>query len=440
MNTLFAKILLWFGITLGVLFVGLSVVTALQWRDMPQRGGGGGFTRFHLEKALEARERGGTEGLKTYLSQFGDAIRSNVYLLDAQNRDMVSGEVKNVPDIGMGSHRPPLFPGFFPGGPPNVRVLRHGNTTMLIASREEPGLAWWLTPQSLWILAAAVVLCFILAAYLSSPLRAMQQVVEQYGQGHLNIRMNSRRKDEFGKLARAFDRMADRTQTLLEAERRLLTDISHELRSPLARLSVATELLEDPDEREIARAQIRRETERLNQLIGGLLEVTRAEGDPQLVHKQNVNLSLLLQEIVQDCIFEARERQVEIVHHPDDQRFIQGDAELLRRAVENVMRNALRYAPSGSSVTLACKEADDTLLISIRDQGPGVPEEDLVRIFNPFFRVEDDRNRRQGGTGLGLSIARRAVEVHGGTIRAYNGHPGLLVEIGLPVEQPVAAV
>ncbi|MDZ7637980.1 MAG: ATP-binding protein [Bryobacterales bacterium] len=306
-----------------------------------------------------------------------------------------------------------------------------GKYKVVSYSRREESFAWWVVPQNLWILAVGIVLCFLLAAYLSSPLRKIQRVVEQYGDGKLDLRMGGKRRDEFGKLAWAFDRMADRIQTLLAAERRLLLDISHELRSPLARMSVAIELLDDAVERDAAKAQIRRETERLNQLIGGLLEVTRAEGEPALLQSKQVEMDTLIGEIVQDCGYEARERNVEIAVEAATGLEVAGDAELLRRAIENVLRNALRYAPAHSNVALRCAAEQDQVAIRIRDFGPGVPEESLSRLFDPFFRVEDDRNRRQGGTGLGLSIARRAIEVHGGAIQARNANPGLCVEIRL---------
>jgi two-component system sensor histidine kinase CpxA len=150
-----------------------------------------------------------------------------------------------------------------------------------------------------------------------------------------------------------------------------------------------------------------------------------------LLRSKQVDLEALLGEIVQDCSFEARERNVEIVVESASGMDVAGDAELLRRAVENVLRNALRYAPPHSHVAVTCEMAQDTVSIRIRDFGPGVPEPLLDRLFDPFFRVEDDRNRRQGGTGLGLSIARRAVEVHGGLIVARNANPGLCVAIQL---------
>ncbi|MCZ2156812.1 MAG: HAMP domain-containing histidine kinase, partial [Bryobacterales bacterium] len=254
-------------------------------------------------------------------------------------------------------------------------------------------------------------------------------VVEQYGEGNLDLRLRSKRGDEFGKLAGTFDRMADRIQTLLSAEKRLLLDISHELRSPLARMSVALELLDEPGERDAAKAQLRRETERLNELIGGLIEVTWAEGEPAEIRRDLTPVCDLITTISRDCAYEAREREVEIIVSCEAPLEVKGDSELLRRAIENVLRNALRYAPVHSKVQLNCAKEHGQAVLRIRDFGPGVPEGALERLFDPFFRAEDDRNRRQGGSGLGLSIARRAIAVHGGSIAASNANPGLCVEI-----------
>jgi two-component system sensor histidine kinase CpxA len=424
MNTLFAKILIWFGIMLAMMFMGIVAITAIQFQNAPPRGP---WQPLYAELAVEAYQRDGADGLKQFLRRYDANSNSESVLLDKDSRDVLTGQVHELPKP---DGPPPRFPFFFrrPGG---VRVATAGDYKVVSYQRGEESFAWWVVPQNLWILGVGILLCFLLAAYLSSPLRKIQRVVEQYGEGKLDLRMRSRRRDEFGKLSRAFDQMADRIQTLLAAERRLLLDISHELRSPLARMSVAIELLDDQEEREAAKTQIRRETERLNQLIGGLLEVTRAEGEPGLLRSKQVDLEALLGEIVQDCSFEARERNVEIVVESASGMDVAGDAELLRRAVENVLRNALRYAPPHSHVAVTCEMAQDTVSIRIRDFGPGVPEPLLDRLFDPFFRVEDDRNRRQGGTGLGLSIARRAVEVHGGLIVARNANPGLCVAIQL---------
>lgn len=426
MNTLFAKILIWFGIMLAMMFMGIVAITAIQFQNAPPRGP---WQPLYAELAVEAYQRGGDTALREFLARFDANTNSESVLVDKDNRDVLTGQVHQ---IAKPEGPPPRFPFFFRGpGPGGVRVATAGDYKVISYQRREESFAWWVVPQNLWILGVGILLCFLLAAYLSSPLRKIQRVVEQYGEGKLDLRMRSRRRDEFGKLARAFDQMADRIQTLLAAERRLLLDISHELRSPLARMSVAIELLDDPAERDAAKAQIRRETERLNQLIGGLLEVTRAEGEPQLLRARHVDLDTLLAEIVQDCSFEARERNVEIVAETPEGMEIAGDAELLRRAIENVLRNALRYAPPHSHVALSAAVEQNEVSIRIRDFGPGVPEELLERLFDPFFRVEDDRNRRQGGTGLGLSIARRAIEVHGGSIHARNANPGLCVEIRL---------
>jgi two-component system sensor histidine kinase CpxA len=247
--------------------------------------------------------------------------------------------------------------------------------------------------------------------------------------------MNSRRRDEVGRLARAFDEMANRIQTLLAAERRLLLDISHELRSPLARLSVATELArsESAAEREQALNRIEKEADRLNALVGELLQVTRAEGDPTSRRVEAVRVDELLANVVEDCSVEAGARGSRIVLAPPPAVTVPGDPELIRRAIENVLRNAIRHAPKDSAVEVQLENGGGQAQIRIRDYGPGIAQEHLSRIFDPFYRVESDRNRASGGVGLGLAIARRAVELHKGQIFARNSDPGLLMEIDLPV-------
>jgi two-component system sensor histidine kinase CpxA len=248
--------------------------------------------------------------------------------------------------------------------------------------------------------------------------------VERFGQGDLSTRFETARRDELGDLARTFNRMADRIQTLLAAERRLLLDISHELRSPLARLGVAAELARSGEDRGGALDRIQKEADRLNSLVGELLQVTRAEGDPASLHFEPVRLDELVRDIVETNRIEATARGSELKLDIEAAAQIQGKPELLRRAVENVIRNAIRHAPAGTAVEVTVKERS----ILVRDRGPGVPEQDLARIFDPFYRVENDRNRSSGGAGLGLAIARRAIELHKGTIRARNADPGLLVE------------
>jgi two-component system sensor histidine kinase CpxA len=226
--------------------------------------------------------------------------------------------------------------------------------------------------------------------------------------------------------------MADRIQNLVAAQRRLLLDISHELRSPLARLGVAVELARSGDNRDAALDRIQKESERLNTLVGELLQVTRAEVDPNALRAQPVRLDQLLAEVVDDCSIEATARECALVLDGPSGVTIQGDAELLRRATENVIRNAIRYAPPKSRIEVRLRPSGESVVIEVRDYGPGVPEEALTHIFDPFYRVEGDRNRESGGVGLGLAIAKRAIELHKGNLRARNANPGLLVELELP--------
>jgi two-component system sensor histidine kinase CpxA len=268
----------------------------------------------------------------------------------------------------------------------------------------------------------------------------LQQAVDRFGRGDLAARVGSQRRDELGQLARTFDQMADRIQILMTAERRLLLDISHELRSPLARLSVAVELARSGEDAESHLNRIQKEADRLNSLVGELLQVTRAEGDPSQRRLEQVPIGALVAEVVDDCTIEAEARGCRLHLAGSEAVTLAGDAELLRRAVENVVRNAIRHAPAGTAVEVSVTSESGQVLVTVRDYGSGVPEESLSRIFDPFYRVDTDRNRNSGGVGLGLAIAKRAVELHKGRLSATNANPGLLVKLelpGAPVRQAV---
>jgi signal transduction histidine kinase len=301
-----------------------------------------------------------------------------------------------------------------------------------IVPRQNPG-PWFLKPDHLFIMGVAILLCYWLAFHLTQPVRKLQKAVERFGRGDLSARAASTRRDELGQLARTFDRMADRIETLLTAERRLLLDISHELRSPLARLGVAVELARSGDNLDAALNRIQKESDRLNSLVGQLLQVTRAEGDPNLLSREAIRLDELVQQLVEDARIEAAARGCTLQLDAQEPATVEGDPELLRRAIENVIRNAIRYAPRESFIEISLRPKDHRAVVKVRDRGPGVPDEALGQLFDPFYRVETDRNRASGGIGLGLSIARRAIELHKGSIRAHNAQPGLEVELELPV-------
>ena len=237
--------------------------------------------------------------------------------------------------------------------------------------------------------------------------------------------------------------MAGRIETLLNAERRLLLlDISHELRSPLARLGVAIELARSGEGLDSSLNRIQKESDRLNALVGQLLQVTRAEGDPSILRRDPVRLDALVEQMVEESRIEAAARGCELRFEEREPVTVEGDPELLRRAVENVIRNAIRYSPREAAVEVSLGRRDGRALVRVRDYGPGVPDESVTRLFDAFYRVEPDRNRLSGGIGLGLSIARRAVELHKGSIHARNAAPGLEVELELPAaaERVAAAV
>jgi two-component system sensor histidine kinase CpxA len=292
--------------------------------------------------------------------------------------------------------------------------------------------SWFLQPEHIFVMFVGVLLCYWLAWHLTTPVRKLQRAVERFGRGDLSARVGSARRDELGQLARTFDRMASRLETLLAAERRLLLDISHELRSPLARLGVAVELARSGDDTEAALNRIQKESDRLNSLVGQLLQVTRAEGDPNSLRRDRVRLDELVQQLVEESNIEAEAHGCELKYGKREPVTVEGDPELLRRAVENVIRNAIRYAPRETAVDVSLARNNGKAMVDVRDRGPGVPEEALPRLFDPFYRVEGDRDRASGGIGLGLSIARRAVELHKGSIRARNAQPGLEVELELP--------
>jgi two-component system sensor histidine kinase CpxA len=292
---------------------------------------------------------------------------------------------------------------------------------------------FFLQPQHLWIVGLVVLLCYAFAYHLTSPVRRLRSVVDCFGRGDFSARAPASRKDELGELARSFNEMASRIQTLLAAERRLLLDISHELRSPLARLGVAVELARSGEDREHMLDRIQKEADRLNELVAELLQVTRVEADPSMQKNDIVHLDELLGDLVYDSLLEAKAKDCTLLLKAPAPVILSGDEELIRRALENVIRNAIRYAPRNTSVDVELTRTADAAFVCVRDYGPGVPSEALTRIFDPFYRVDSDRNRASGGLGLGLAIARRSVELHKGKLSAQNANPGLLVTIQLPL-------
>ena len=435
MRSMFAKILLWFWATLIITVIGSAMISAFSLGVSERRFPLARLAAFELREARQAYEAGGREALAAHMRSLQSAHPGQVFLTDRNGRDLVTGEDRS--NLVERARQRETFAVMQSKGVMLTRAADDGQYWFFIMiPRGRPG-AWFLLPHHWWEIAVGVLLCYWLAFHLTSPVRELERAVDRFGRGDLSARVNSRRRDELGQLGRAFDQMAGRVETLLTAERRLLLDISHELRSPLARLGVAVELARSGENREAALNRIQKESERLNDLVSGLLQVTRAESDPGALGAEPVRLDELLAEVAEDCAVEARARGCRL-EYGGAACTVKGDPELLRRAVENVARNAIRYAPPDTGVEMKLECRGSSAVVRVRDLGPGVPEDALPRIFDPFYRVDSDRDRASGGVGLGLAIARRAVELHKGTIRAHNVEPGLEVEIELPATTSVS--
>lgn len=431
MRSIFAKILLWFA---AALIVCLAAVTAIAFHHRFAPGRRDFFSRsisFQADGAETAYLNGGTEGLTRYFANLQKYFRGSYELLDSNGKDVISGADRREVWRRELRHRWRVE-----GRAVLAWPSRDGRYRMVVDTVIPPG-PWSPWASYLWIVGLMVLFAYVLAVYLAAPVRKLAHVVERFGSGDLAVRADSRRRDEFGDLAAAFNVMADRTETLLTAERRLLQDVSHELRSPLARLQFAVELAQTSPDREQSFARIRKEIDRLSKLVSELLLVTRAESDPGSRELSEVILETVFRDVVEDSRVEAQSAGCELRVSANGSALVMGNEELLRRAFENVLRNAIRFAPKGTSVDLELEVQTDTASVAVRDYGPGAPDEALRELCKPFFRVETDRNRNSGGgVGLGLAIAERAIKVHGGEMHVKNAHPGLMVTMELPVAVP----
>jgi two-component system sensor histidine kinase CpxA len=287
------------------------------------------------------------------------------------------------------------------------------------------------------LLLTALILCYALARYLSTPIGKIRRATQQLAEGDLNTRVADqlgRRNDELGKLARDFDEMAERIESLVTSQQRLSRDISHELRSPLARMNVALGIAKQKALPDVGLQLERIETEadRLNQMIGRILTLSKLESGTADYAKEPVDLVEVVASVADDADFEARPLGKSVKMNGDGSCLIEGNEILLRSAVENVLRNAVRYTREGTSVDVSIKKNSETVHVFIQDHGGGVPEEELSKLFKPFYRIGEARERATGGIGLGLAIADRAIAAHDGTISATNSNGGLRVEIALP--------
>jgi two-component system sensor histidine kinase CpxA len=454
MKSLFLRIFLSFWMALA-LFVVLAILVTLAFR--PRSSTWEALRTTVLNDAVSAYEEGGQQPLRQYMENLEATQHLRAYLFDERGIE-VSG--RPAPDwairVASGGPRMPrdgfVFPA--PPMPRDSRASSDGKHRYTLVLGLPPGPRVMFGPKGMpfpgLIIAfiSSGLVCYLLSWYLTKPIVRLRAATRQLAAGDLTARSGApvtRGNDEVAGLMRDFDAMAERMEMLVKAQSRLLNDISHELRSPLARLNVALGLARQRAGVESADMldRIELEASRLNELIGRILTLARLEDGEQGVPQTPVPLGDLVANVAEDAEFEAQERRCH-VHTviPDGDWGVRGNDSLLHSAVENVVRNAIRYTAEGSSVEIVLssegRNGGSEAVLQVSDSGPGVPEDALGKLFEPFYRLDDARGRLTGGVGLGLAITERAVRFHGGKVKAFNRvEGGLMVEIRLPLIAPV---
>jgi len=393
--------------------------------------------------AIETYERGGSAQLAQFLGTLEHDTGLKAELFDSSRHSVGQHAAEPVPPGDA-----PAFPNGqlvirLRGRSATVRLSGQGGRSYVfvaIVPRREPSGFWSRTFLLLLILTGAV-LCYMLARYITAPVVHLRAAASRFSHGDLSARITRasvlRRKDEIRGLAVDFTRMAERIETLLKAQQRLIADVSHELRSPITRLSLAVGLVRRNKEAGMGAplARMEREVERLNTLIGQLLTLSRLESADQSPPMEILDLGALVREISADADFEAASsnRGVQLVECAACS--VLGTRDLIRSAVENVVRNALKYTSPNTEVLVRLRRVNQgNAEIIVQDHGPGVPSQALAHIFEPFYRVEDARDRGSGGAGLGLAITHQIVRLHGGSVYAMNREAGgLELTVTLPV-------
>lgn len=328
-------------------------------------------------------------------------------------------------------------------GTPTVEdVSESGRTRVVVALRppRRPPPGYWHVRNLgfLIVVIGGVALSFLIVRSFKEPVDELRNVTNRLAEGDLSVRVGKdvmERGAEISDLANAFNAMAERVEDLVTRQKRLLADISHEIRSPLQRLvlslALARENATDRSEPYFDRADT--EILRINEMLEELLVITRAE--MTMLEKDRVDIEEILYDIVDDAEFEGRP-QGKTIQTKIEPLIVRGDPTSLKRVLGNVVNNAIRYTPENTEVRVTARREGNVALIEVQDSGCGVQEEELEKIFLPYYRTDVARERPRGGTGLGLAITKRLVENLGGTISAFNAPSGgLCVSIRLPLSR-----
>ncbi len=472
MRTLFLKIFVWFWLAMAAVGVALIIISTATTNPDPRwRGPMTGRRMMMFSRAAAAvYEREGKAALSEFIASGGGPSRSDVFFFDDKGEEIAGQDPP--PNIrewalkalqkGEEGQRAEPFRAGLPGPIAHVVHTPLGNRYVLVARAElegfgrgRPGpLFFWmrllgireadtytLLLRAMAVLAVAGIVCYGLARYLTAPLVRLRQATNRLATGDLKARVGPRggRQDELADLGRDFDVMAERIESMMSAQRRLLSDISHELRSPLARINLAVGLIRQRQQvsADTDLDRIELEAGRLDTLIGQALSLARMESNGEERPRQRVELDSLLRRVADDANFEAQSNNRSVRITQSERLTLEGNEELLRSAIENIVRNAVKYTHKDTDVEISLAQQQDgqesLAAIRVRDHGDGVPESQLGHLFRPFYRVVEARDRQSGGVGLGLAITEQAVKWHGGSVKAFNAlDGGLIVEIQLP--------
>jgi signal transduction histidine kinase len=412
-----------------------------QLTALPEEGQQRGHRHMMLQLHYELQNVP-TEKLGSYIEQISQRHRVRIWLLDPQGNELL-GRPTN-PDVlaaaeklrGIGRRAITDTPrGRLLAHDIYHRDLGHFRAVISMANRQPPFLRTlgdnrWL--QLTLAVGISGIICYLLSRLMTKRLQALRRASRQLADGNLEARIEiaGTGGDETDDLARDFNSMADQLQGRIQSQKRLLTDVSHELRSPLARLRVALALAaDDPDNQQKHLQRIEREALCLEQLISQLLTAN----SEQLKLGEQIDLCTLLTEVCENANFEAHgENKSVLLDSSLNHAVVSSQSDTLTRCFDNIIRNAVCHTPEGSTVRVTLNRDHDTYEVNVQDAGPGVPQGEEDAIFESFYRVEQARTPGDGGFGLGLAIAKRAVELHGGAISATNADPGLLISVSLP--------
>lgn len=426
----------------------LGAVVLVFWAELQFRSHGP--ERFHqgalillADQAEQKWAAGQADAVGPFLDEISSRFRNHFQWLDAEGNDLIGDE--DHPELTDSDYlqRHSLERSRRKGPGPRPPIMSENGRVAFVV-RTSSGrfrLVEWVQPPpprvplALFSIVGLILCLFgvMMTMQVVRPVRKLQAIVEEFGRGNLQTRAQFNRSDEIGDLAGSFNQMADQIHTLVERERGVVRSVAHEVRGPLTRMSLLVERLRNGRQVDETIRRLDQEIKTLSQIPELLLQLSLVESGQAALRWEKQYLSDFIREIVERMEPSSTSRgcQIQMIQEDDFEIEIEMDPAILGRSVENILENAIRHAPEQSTIEISLKLMADQVELSIRDFGPGVPEQDLGSIFRPFFRCDASRTRNTGGLGLGLAITRSCVQALGGTIWARNANPGLMVTMSL---------